>query len=483
MSGRVFIAAVTLLVVGSIPAAELWIGAAEADITPEKPVALDGNTTAPISRSVKSPIKAAVLVIESREAGKARDGAILISCDLVRIRPGVQDGFRKHVAPRLPGFDVSKLFLAATHTHTAPVTDPAEYADYGDAMPPGEYVKFMYDRLADAVVQAWESRQSGTLAWGLGHAVVAQSRRMVYKNGSAAMYGKTNRADFRKLESDVDHAVDALFLLDSDKKLKAAVVVVPTPSQSEGGSRVGADYWHYVRAGIREKHGQSVIVVGFIAPAGNQTPRVMLRKKAESRMRKLKGVSRSQEVAGRIVRAVDEVWDVALKDIRTDLSFAHRVERFEVPGRKITEKEYAQAKKRYDALAAKAKLVGGDYWEKRRFGSTLARYKAQQSADPLYSVEMHVIRLSDVVIASNPFEMYPEYGTRIQARSPAVQTVLISFASSLKAAGYLATREAERAGGYSALVESCPVGPEGGQIFVDKSVHVINAMFDNKQNH
>ena len=28
--------------------AELWIGAAEADITPDRPVALDGNTTGPI---------------------------------------------------------------------------------------------------------------------------------------------------------------------------------------------------------------------------------------------------------------------------------------------------------------------------------------------------------------------------------------------------------------------------------------------------
>ena len=55
------------------------------------------------------------------------DQAILVSCDLCVIRPGIQEEFRKHVAARLPGFDVRKLFLAATHTHSAPVLRQDQY--------------------------------------------------------------------------------------------------------------------------------------------------------------------------------------------------------------------------------------------------------------------------------------------------------------------------------------------------------------------
>jgi hypothetical protein len=458
-------------------ASELWIGAAEADITPDRPVALDGNTTGPISKSVKSAIKAAVLALETRENGEIKDAAILVVCDLVRIRPGIQEAFRRYAAPRLPGFDTDKLFLAATHTHNAPVTDQEEYDGYGDAMQPKEYVPFLFERMADAVVKAWEGRKAGAFAWGLGHAVLAQGRRMVYENGTAQMYGPTDRADFRHVEGSVDHGVDGLFFLDAAKEVKAVLLAVPCPSQCDSGPVISADYWHVVRSGIRERHGERVVVLGFIAPSGNQIPRVMLRKAAEERMLKLKGVSRTQALGSRIVRAVNEVWDVAAKDIRPEVAFAHRVERFELPGRKVTEQEYADAKKQHDSLAAKAKLTGGDYWSKRRFARTLARYAAQKSADPVFTVEMHVIRLGDVVIATNPFELYPEYGARIQGRSVAGQTVLLSFASPLECGGYLATREAEKAGGYSALVESCPVGHEGGQLFVERTVKAIQRVF------
>ena len=63
---RNMIVAVALITATAGMASELWIGAAEADITPDRPVALDGNTTGPISKSVKSAIKAAVLALETR---------------------------------------------------------------------------------------------------------------------------------------------------------------------------------------------------------------------------------------------------------------------------------------------------------------------------------------------------------------------------------------------------------------------------------
>lgn len=458
-------------------AAELWIGAAEVDITPDRPVALDGGTVGPISQGVRSRIKAEVLALEAREQGRPTDTAILVVCDLVRIRPGVQAAFRNHVTTHLPGFDISKLFLAATHTHCAPVTDQEEYDNYGDAMQPKEYVPFLFGRLTEAVVKAWQERQPGTFAWGLGHAVVAQGRRSVYEDGSAVMYGKTSRADFSHLEGWIDHAVDALFFLDTDKKMKAVILAVPASAQCEDGRQIAADYWHWVREGMRQRYGQEVVVLGFIAPAGNQIPRAVLRKTAENRMLKLKGISRSHALGERIAQVVDEVWRVAVKDVRSDLTFVHRVECFDLPGRKVTENEYHTAKKRHDELVAKKKLVGGDYWEKRRFAKTLARYEAQKRADPMFPVEMHVIRLGDVVIATNPFELYPEYGVRIQGRSIAGQTVLVSFSSPLECGGYLATRNAEKAGGYSALVESCPVGHEGGRIFVERTAEAIQKVF------
>jgi len=221
-------------------AAELWVGAAEADITPDQPVALTGGRTGPISRGVNSRISANVLAIEAREGDRATDAAILVACDVCSIRTGIQARFRELVAPRLKGFDINKLILTATHTHKGPALDQANYDSYEGAMQPDEYVPFMFERMADAVVRAWESRQRGSLAWGLGYAMVAQNRRAVYANGSAEMYGRTDRAECRGLEGYSDHAVDSLFFLDEAGAMKAIAVTVPCPASDESDSGDGA---------------------------------------------------------------------------------------------------------------------------------------------------------------------------------------------------------------------------------------------------
>ena len=71
--------------------------------------------------------------------------------------------------------------------------------------------------------------------------------------------------------------------------------------------------------------------------------------------------------------------------------------------------------------------------------------------------------------------MFTEFGTRLIARSKAEQTFVIQLVGR---ATYLPTARAVAGGGYSAIVESSIVGPEGGQVLVDKSVELINAMWE-----
>ncbi len=470
-----FCATVAVLAACAASGAELWIGAAAADITPDEPVPLTGYRSVRLSKSVHSRCTANVLALEARDGDRVVDRAILVACDLCVIRPGIQEGFRKHIAGRLPDFDAEKLFLAATHTHAAPVLLQDRYQGYGDAMQPKEYVPFLYERMGDAVVEAWQNRAVGSFAYGLGHAVVACNRRAVFRDGSAVMYGKTNTPDFLGIEGYEDHAVDVLLFYDNEERLKATAITVACPAQSVRGSSLSADFWHDVRERLRERHGDDLCVLGFCGAAGDQSPHLLFRKASKARMDKLRGLTRTQELGRRIAAAFDDVASVVRKDLRSDLRFVHRVERFNVPGRKVTEAEYARAKALHDPLAAKEKLVGPDYWNMNFYKLTMDRYEAQQEADPQYPVEMHVLRLDDVAIATNPFELYLDYGVQIQARSPAVQTVLIQLASPRDFGYYVPTPKALEGGGYSAIVEQSLVGPEGGQALVEKTVAAIEA--------
>lgn len=114
------------------------------------------------------------------------------------------------------------------------------------------------------------------------------------------------------------------------------------------------------------------------------------------------------------------------------------------------------------------------------------RYTEQKSnPKSVYEMELHVLRLGDVAIATNPFELYVDYGVQIESRSAADQTILIQLVAAEKDAYYLPTTRAVNAGNlteapmnnYSATPPTNVVGPEGGQVLVDRTVEAINALW------
>lgn len=455
-------------------AAELRVGAATISITPDRPVPLSGQMTTRIARNVETPVTATALALESREGDEVIDQAILVSCELVAIREGIIEQVREHLADRLPDFDPMKLVLSATHTHTAPVMaeDRYELPDDDTIVSPTEYVAFLVDRIVEASAEAWQARQPAGVGWGLGHAVVAQNRRSVYADGRSVMYGRTKQDDFVGIEGYEDHGVEVLFFWDKDESLIATAINVACPAQEvESRSAVNADFWHSVREQLRERHGENLAILGWIGAAGDQSPHLMIRKDAEERMRRLRGLDRLDEIARRIVHAWDEAYEGARQEIVTDLPLVHTVKSIELPVRLVTDEEVAEATREVKSLSA-------DPAQKRRMlwhQTVLDRYEQQQSGSvPPYEMELHVIRLGDVAIATNPFELFTEYGIRMKARSPALQTFVIQLAGP---GSYLPTAFAVQGGGYSAIVQSSKVGPKGGDKLVERTVEAIKALW------
>ena len=454
-------------------AGELLVGAATISITPDKPVALAGQMHTRISKAVESPVTASALALESRRGEKAADQAVFVACDLAVLRGGIIEKVREQVKGRVPGLDVNKLIFSATHTHSAPVTVEGAYEIPKDGvMQPTQYFEFLVGRLSDVIAQAWQSRRPGRVGWGLGHAVVAQNRRAVYADGHAQMYGQTNRPDFRGIEGYDDHGIHVLFFWDRDGRLLAtAVDVACTAQEVENNLAVSADFWHEVRQLLQARHGENLVVLGWIGAAGDQSPHLLYRKAAEERMRKLRGLTRLAEIARRIDGAWADVYEVAQKDQHASVVFAHRVQTIELPGRVVTAQEAEQAKAQAEKLSKDPRQGTLMRWHRR----VVERFEQQQAGktEP-YAMELHVVRLGDVAIASNDFELYTDYGVAMQARSPAVQTIVIQLAGG---GTYLPTERAVRGGGYGAIPQSNRVGPEGGQVLVDRTVELIQSLW------
>lgn len=115
-----------------------------------------------------------------------------------------------------------------------------------------------------------------------------------------------------------------------------------------------------------------------------------------------------------------------------------------------------------------------DFVLMRNLEAVIARFQAQDR-DREYPAEVHVLRIGGTAIATNPFELYLDYGLRIRARSPAPLTLQAQL--SCDYAGYLATAKAVAAGGYGALVANGKVGPEGGQVLVEAVLASLRRLF------
>jgi hypothetical protein len=206
----------------------------------------------------------------------------------------------------------------------------------------------------------------------------------------------------------------------------------------------------------------------------------MYRKAADERMRRLRNLSRLEEISRRIVRAVDEAYETVKDDRHTKVPLVHKVETIPLPVQRITEAECDEAKAiskdAADQIAADPKAADQVYSKMMWYRSVVTRFEKQKT-DPQskYEMELHVLRIGDVAVCTNEFELFTDYGIRIQARSKAIQTFVVQLVG--YGEYYLPTEKAVKGGGYSAIVESNLVGPEGGQILVDRTVELINSLW------
>ena len=70
----------------------------------------------------------------------------------------------------------------------------------------------------------------------------------------------------------------------------------------------------------------------------------------------------------------------------------------------------------------------------------------------------------------------PGVHLRIQGRSPAILTCVVQLAGRGQPS-YLPTARAVEGGGYSAIIQSNWVGPEGGRLLVDGSVALLEELW------
>lgn len=478
----------------------LLVGFSEIDITPPAPVTLLGQFHTRVSTHVESPLLASVMAMESKD-----EALIMCVLDLALVELGFARLVREKIKKQDPGLPVEKIIFSVTHTHTGPnyysklesLHVAAQFLPEGTSFSPteekipaevwdekkcGEYIA---EKTCQAVVNAWQARKKAWLAPQFGRAVTGHNRRTVYDDGAARMYGSTETVNFTSLEGGNDSGIELLYIFDEAKKPLGALVNVVCPSQVvEGECYISSDYWGKARDMVKARLGSGFIVLGLCGAAGDQSPRDLIRRRPGAKVRQIEADMRSLEGAIELGRRVSGVvldkYQSALAAATDKVRLGHKVLQIDFPLRRVTDKENEAARSAFmDYVQKSAKKVfdSRDMTALHIYGGIMDRYLEQQDIF-FFTSEVHVVRIGDIAIATNPFELFLDFGNQIKALSKADQTFIIQLACD--SGGYLPTRRAEAGSHYSAYVSSGRTGHAGGDLLVRKTVASIQELWQDK---
>ena len=488
---------------------KLYIGWAERDITPDinkYKIGLYGQYYARIATDIHSRLKFSVCAMSS-----GAESFISGTVDVAGVPLAFVKLLKEEVAKRNAGIDVSRIFLNAIHTHSAPSLNIAmnykravggtmwQQGEFAKTISPAEYAELVLPIMTDAIIEAWTTRQEGGIARAFDYARIGHCRRAAYTDGTAEMYGDTTRPDFVAMEAGEDSGVDMLFTLDKEGRKTGIILNVACPSQvMESTYVVSSDFAGATRELLKEDFGPDFHTLYWISPAGCQSPRDLVRHYATE-----PDFWHADGVPVLAKRLRDAVMRAEVESVEYTPFFKSEVVPVTLPRRRASYTDYRAAKaelERLEAIKPEAeafedfcaethaneKLSGpGPYDSKlhhfvliKNAKAVITRYE-EQDIQPDLHFDMNVIRIGDIAIANNPFELYLHYGQIIKARSHARQTFLIQLGAGADLpAGYLPSPEGERLGGYGGLIINGQVGSAGGYKLADVTVDAINKLFD-----
>ena len=498
--------------------AKLNIGWSEISITPEKKISLAGQFAERISEYVEKPLTATAMAVEC-----GGDQMVICSTDLVGVAYNLKDDIQKALRGNGEGLDPDKTIICAIHTHTGPVyprgqlsnrTDsasnvellkaylapgakyvPAVNTEAPDVATPAEVYELLVKNISKVILDAWKARKPGKFINAFDRAAVGMCRRVDYSDNTAQMWGDANTAVFTEMEGGNDSGVELMYVFDENNKLTGVVPNLACPAQCvQHRLFVSPDFWGEAKLLIRKKLGEDVFMLPLCGPAGDQCPVDLVRwvnpdtdvhdpnlirhnppvRKADPSMFDLEGMKKAgKRVANAVIDTFEEL---DMSEAQEDIKFEHHVHNMQLPLRRATLSEKIEAEKAIrdylrehpgdvdfnDAANLQVKL------------GIIKRMRVQEKMETL-DTDVHIIRMGSVAFASNPFELFLDYGNQIKARQLCEQSFLIQLANGTE--GYLPTEKAEKHGHYSAFIASGQVGHEGGDLLVRETLKDINSMF------
>jgi len=429
----------------------LKLGTAWRDVTPDRPLDLMGQMHIRKGQFARDPLTVNAAWFEQN--GRR---LVLLSVDICVLTNSLVRRIREAIA-QTGLLSPQELFIAATHTHVAPVVPDA-------GILPGEVDEPWIEQLIRGIVETIQAAAADvepvTLWSGDGQVDLGWNRRGYHRDGSVDMYHGSWKPDFSGIEGPRDTHIGVIWATREDRSIKLITFSFASHCNAlSSGNFYSADLPGEVRKVLRYALGEKTGVLYFTGAAGDIDTVVMENNPANAQpWRGEQGIkSAGGYLGGEILRVIASTFKpMANQEIAS------------------TRRTFSAATRVWDAHFDPEKLAPGgmrDYCvTSRNDWDRLLR------EEPESVIEVAAVRLGDGVICFNPAELYCQFGLAIKSASPAKTTVVAQLAHGT--CGYIPTPQAILHGGYSARSSNhTRCAPDTGWRIVDHTAELLKELF------
>ncbi|MEA4995608.1 MAG: neutral/alkaline non-lysosomal ceramidase N-terminal domain-containing protein [Petrimonas sp.] len=412
---------------------ELKAGAATVNITPQESHFLFGYPFVDrMSTGTHDDLLSSALYLTD-----GKNQVLFISNDVIYVSKASTARIREGISKET-GIQASNILVAATHTHSAPVTVDVVISANDPIVPKVDrnYLKFMEENTVKAACQAVENATLAEIAVVVGDATGVGTNR--------------HNPEWAK-----DTDVPAVFVKNkyNDEFISCMLICNMHPTiLHENSTLYSSDFPHFVRKTLQEVVlGNDRPVIYFTGTAGNQSPRHVTKSNTFEEAKRI-GQIVADSISSKLTETVTFSSHIPVSAAQKFVDLPKRAFpsiEWAVEHRDKTKKRFEELKKNseipQEVRTAEVNWFGS---EELLYLSKLAQdnklEKAYQSSLP---AEIQIIKVGEWKFVAWPGEVFVEYG--IELKNHAKEIALITYANG-ELQGYLVTQEAQDGGYYEA---------------------------------
>ncbi|MFT8314114.1 MAG: neutral/alkaline non-lysosomal ceramidase N-terminal domain-containing protein [Clostridium sp.] len=440
------------------------VGSAQINITPEMPFFLAGSALLRVSKTVLDPLMASCMVVDN-----GSEIVAFISCDLINLKDEVVEDVRSRIHKET-GIKYNNIILSATHTHQGPKTGlnmPAPWIKLDQRI-----VETLVDKIVRSAVTANKNKKEARIGYDKGCVNKCNfNRRYIMSNGRSQFATRGFNPERLVPEGPVDNEIQVVWFEDlKGRYITVAVNFSCHPTVLFNTEYVSADFPGSMRSVIQAVIGKDVPVLYLQGACGNLNTVDIEDESTKCQGRD--GLERIGRILGGEVLKLISQNSVSEEDY-INIQVKNRI--VNIPLRKISDEDIKEAEKKWGQFTDQDKVNIKKFNETYHTFSTIELGR-QIKINPNCPVEISVICLGDIVIVTNPVELFVEYQLELKYHYKGKKIIVVELTNGH--AGYVPTKLAFALRGYEMQrAISSKLNQEAGRIIVDTSTQLINEIY------